>query len=152
MFVHVDPTPLTPGFTPLEFGKALLDDLTAVVVPLPGERYATLGNVVVSCESLIVSSTGVDGQQLSDVPQCDVVQIGGYVISLARECSNVANDDGTTNVAVAETVSVKMDKDAETLWNWAQGLEVYITKDYSVAWVITGGLAITTLSLTVGIP
>ena len=140
------------GFTPWQYGQELLDQLEQIVVPLPDERYAQLGGQVIACESLIVASTGIQAQEVLDTPRCDVVQVATYDITLARECANVSNDDGTNNPEAIVDVSAQIDQDADALWRWAQGLEYFWTKTFDVSWVITGGLAITTLTLTVGVP
>ena len=138
--------------TPLEYGQELLDDLKARVLSAPANSYAQLGPPIIDCESIIVAATGADGQPLSGVPNCDIAQIGTYSVSIARDCSDVANEDGTTDVTALNKVSEQQDTDAKSLWEWAEGLDFFITKSFSVGWVITGGLAITTLTLTIGVP
>ena len=142
---------LVGGYTPLSYARILLDDLSNSIVPLPDERYAQLGGQVVVCESLIIGTTGITSQEMLG-PQCDVVQVASYDITLARDCANVSNDDGSNNGPAIVAVSDQIDADADALWRWAQGLEYYVTKTFDITWVITGGIAITTMTISLGIP
>ena len=140
------------GYTPWQYGKVLLESLEGWVVPLPDERFAQVGGQVVSCESLIVATTGANSQEMLGAPQCDVIQVATYEVTVARECSDMSNNDGTNDQPAIAAVSAQMDQDGDALWRWAQQLEFYWVKSFDLGWVITGGLGITSLSLTVGVP
>ena len=47
-------------------------------------------------------------------------------------------------------VSQQMDADGERLWAWGQDIDPYAAKDFSMGLDISGGLAITSLQLTLG--
>lgn len=138
--------------TPLEYAEKLLGDLKAACPSSPDMAYAQVGTQVVGCESLIVAVTGTDARELQEGGlRCGYLQIATYVVTLARECAVEFSDDGFDDPVEIKRVSEQMDADGECLWEFASSIDPYITKDFSVGYTITGGLAITSLQITLGV-
>lgn len=141
--------------TPLQFADQLRDDLTTIAVPQP--VYAQLGDIVVDCAATTVSVMSVTEQEVTGGlgGQCDVVEIGEVLVIAARECADVANDDGTTDHVAMDAVSAAMDADGALLLEWAD-------KQMSESWfrlgrpalsyTITGAIAFVTLAVSLPIP
>ena len=138
--------------TPLEQADLFLKQLQDRCQSFPSLAYTQVGSQVVGCESLIVAVTGVDGQALG--PQnlkCDFAQIGTFVITVARDCAIEFDDEGFDDPVEISRISQQIDADGDCLWAWAQNLDPYLQKDFSIAFDLTGGIAITSLQLTIGI-
>ncbi len=143
--------------TPLAYANELLksfEDFAAnncdKPLDLPEMRYAQVGAQVVGCESLIVASTGADAREMGGL-ECDFLQVGTFVVTLAHECAIEFTDDGFDDPVEVARVSEQMDRDGECLWEWALSVESFMEKDFSLGFDITGGLAITSLQLTLGV-
>lgn len=140
--------------TPLEKAKQILADIntfaSASSVDLPGHQYAQTGTPVIACAGLIVAVTNVSIAAGYD-PTCGAAQSGTFVVTLTRDCGVEFNEDGSDNVDAITAVSAEADADAQMLWDYANQLEIYLTRTWSVSWALIGGLGITTLSLTIGI-
>lgn len=142
--------------TPYGKAKALLTELKTFAaardtpVKLPSEAYAQMGGQVVACEGLIVALARVSPAEGID-PTCGAIQLGDFIISLARSCSVVFDDTGADDVDEVKRVSEETDIDLELLWDFADSLSVWGSKTWSVTNTLLGGLSITTLSLTAGI-
>lgn len=141
--------------TPLEYAEELrklaADELVVAGATVPSRTWSQLGDIVLECEALVSSVTNMIALELGG-PPCDYGQVGIITISIGRECANVSNDDGTTNVEAALAVAAQQDRDGEALWNVGEAVEAFLQKDFAMAWAILGGIAITTLTLTIGIP
>ena len=67
----------------------------------------------------------------------------------------MSNDDGSTNWAVQDVVSAQMDVDADALWEWAekQRADAFApTTPPSITFMITGGVAMSTLGVQLPVP
>lgn len=121
---------------------------------LPSQRYARVGTGVISCASVQVaaldmSPDGLDNGQVT--VHCDAIQLSNFACIISRDCSFVANEDGSDDPKRVGEASALGAKDAQFLWNWAQHYDAYFSKQFSVGWIFTGGILITTLSLTTGV-
>lgn len=147
--------------SPYEKAKAILAELearAAAVSPepldLPSVRYAQIGAPqTVTCASLIVGTATIaaDGADDFEDIRCDAIQLGTFVLIYALDCSWVANDDGTDNPVKVAEASERMDAAGNFLWAYANELDPYLSKEWSMAYALTGGLGIATLTLTTGI-
>jgi len=139
--------------TPLEYAQEVLklaeQQLIADDVAVPGRTWAQLGQVVLECEALVASVPTANSFDLGD--NCAAGQVATVLVSIARDCANVFDDDGVTIIPAQEQISAQQDADGQALWDLAQQLETIYVKTWSIDYVITGNLAITTLSLTIGI-
>lgn len=146
--------------TPLEFGDHLRKDFESYAenlnprLAVPESSYAKMGDPVIATESFIVASTNVDATPLFDEQggRCGYIQVGTYVIALSRDCAYEMNDDGSDNVEEVKRISNQIDRDGDALWDWALTIDGYMSKDFSLGFALTGGLAITSLQLTTGVP
>lgn len=145
--------------TPYEYAEALRKEFEDFAhncqpaVTIPEMSYSKLGEQVIACESLIFAVTDISAQPLFENGMvCGFIQVGTIVVTLARECSYEMRDDGSEDVDQVTAIAVQLDRDSDCLWDWAQRVEPFIVKDFSIGFVNTGGLAITSLTLTVGVP
>lgn len=142
---------------PLDKAKALLAELVTKAdvagLGLPSIRYYQIGDAVVTCGSVIVTLTRMDpaGPEYQVASGCMSSQVGSFVITIARDCGVIFDEDGVDVPALVINASEDMSADGDFLWGFAAGLPTYIARDYSVTWVLTGALLITSLTLTVGI-
>ena len=142
--------------TPYKKAKQLLEAIVKAyedhgsLETLPERRYAATSEPVVDCASVIVSLTSMTAAEGYEAP-CNVPVLGTFSIVVARECANTSNAKGMTNVEQTELVAKIQSDDAEALSSFARNLPTYISKSWNIVMVITGGLAITSLILTVGI-
>ena len=137
--------------TPLAYANKLLDDLKAAC-SAPEMAYAQVGQQVIGCESLIIAVTGTDAREMQTGGlNCDYSQIATFVVTLARECAIEFNDEGFDDPDEVKRVSEQMDQDGECLWKWALSIDPYLEKDFNIGFQIMGGLAITSLQLTLGV-
>jgi hypothetical protein len=133
--------------TPLEFAQDVLNTAANELVDAPQTQYAQLGTQVVDCESLIVAATNVS--ESPNDTNCSSGQVT-FVVTLARDCANVANRDGTTDVDALSTVNAVLERDGAALRAIA---DLYLeATDRSVAWTYEGGIAVTSMQMTVPIP
>lgn len=144
-----------------EKAQQLLELIVSEALPmepgfsLPTLQYARVGTAVVSCGCVQVAALDMatDGAALGQlIVRCDdAIQMSNFACIIARDCSWTANDDGSDDPAEVAAMSVKAAADADFLWSWAQHYNEFYSKAFSVGWLITGGLLITTLTLTTGI-
>jgi hypothetical protein len=161
-----DPFASTPGGkTPLEKAReflATIEDMApAMGIVLPELRYAQLAQPVIACSSLIAAVTntiphaeygGATGSRGNIFGfECNASQQSTFVISLSRECSWISNEDGTDNPEEVVKVSEQMQADHDLLWYFAADLNPYLSKSWSIAMAIMGGLSIVTLQLLTGV-
>lgn len=146
--------------TPYAKAQAILAELVEAALPLepdfvlPTLRYAQIGAPVVACESLIVAVAGMtadNGLEVEDLTFCDSSQIGTFTIVHAIDCAWVANEDGTDDPARVAEASARMDANGTFLWNYANELVPFVSKQWTIGWAFMGGLGLTTLTLTTGI-
>lgn len=156
--------------TPLEFAEALAVDLSTFAAllpmpipagPLPAPFHAQLGDIVVDCPG-----TTVTIQTVTDVDptggggnrsHCDTIEMANVIIIAARDCSFVANEDGTTDWDKQDLVSTQQDNDANALrehaekWRadaWYLPIGVPVTLTFTN----TGNLAWVQITLQLPIP
>ncbi len=139
----------------------LLELIEAAALPLepeytlPSQRYARVGTAVVSCACVQVAALdmNIDGANsgITNVICDDAIQVSTFACIIARDCAFVSNEDGSDDPARVGEASAIAAQDSEFLWNWAQTYDEYLSKTFNVGWLFTGGILITTLSLTTGI-
>lgn len=141
--------------TPLAFARDLVDNLVATYPLLPAPpQHAQLGDLVIDCAGvyatiLNLTEFAVGGRN------CGYVTIADISVVATRDCANVSNEDGTTNWAAQDVVSAQMDLDADMLWEWAekQRADAFApTTPPSITFMITGGVALTTLGVQLPVP
>lgn len=150
--------------TPLEYADQIrkqfedyATDVCELTLPEEKQRYSRLGAAVIACESLIAAVTDAQAIPINEGGgtawnACQFTQQATIIITLARECSYEMEEDGTDDPVQVAAISASMDKDGECLWTWAHDLETHMGKSFEVSFTLLGGLAITALSLTVGVP
>jgi len=131
--------------TPFQLANSILETVVCALDNPPATAFAQVGTQVVDCESLIVAVTSLDKSAL---PNCDCGRVT-VIVTLARDCANESNPDGTNNLEVISSVSEQIDEDGASLR--AVGQE-YVESEWSVGWTIEGGIAITSLQLTMPMP
>lgn len=143
--------------TPLEKAQQILDQIVAKATPLgpdyvlPDLRYVQLGTPVISCASVIVAglSLATDGASLGILNvDCDAMQVCTFQVTIARDCSWVANEDGSDDPTRVAQASAMLSSDGELLWDYAQHFVPMVTKQWNNAWDLIGGIGISTLALT----
>lgn len=147
--------------TPYQKAQAILDELvnraTSVEpepLDLPSVRYAQIGAPqTVTCESLIVGASSItaDGADDLETIACDAVQLGTFVLIWAIDCAFVANEDGTDDPVRVAQASERMDAAGNFLWSYANELDPFLSKEWTMTFALAGGLGITTLTLITGI-
>lgn len=155
--------------TPLEYASELLKRTTAIDPTVPEPHVVGAGLAVISCPETRVTILNITlSPDQRNVLACDVVQLGQYQITIARECASTYNDDGTEDYGKLKTVSELADKDAVTLMQLFDELNgdpaappietiepiagVFQSRIGQVTFSFDGALLITTLTITVGIP
>jgi len=143
--------------TPLNFAQDLAADLSHL--PLPPEFHGQLGEIVVPCAGTYVSALTTaevnPHGDLGTAAHCDRIQMADISVVVARECANVANDDGTTNWEAQDAVSASMDADGEMLRDWAEKIRAdawYVQGVVTVTYTITGAMQMVILSFTTPVP
>jgi len=140
--------------TPLGFVQDLVADL-ARSYPMPTPTHAQLGDVVVDCAGLFATVLNLSEYAIAATANCGFVTLADISVTASRDCANVANEDGTTNWARQDAVSAQMDADADALWEWAEKQRVAAftpTTPPSITFLITGGVATTTLGVQLPVP
>lgn len=121
-----------------------------VVTSLPAERWAQLGNPVMTCESLVVGGTGIRQEPISTgTDRCGMYDIVDVSAGIARECQVEFREDGTTSPEQAEQIAQILDTDTDALMSWADSLEKPSSAVTNVQWQIEGGLVATILTTSV---
>jgi hypothetical protein len=140
--------------TPLAYAQNLVADLVRSYPLLPAPpAHAQLGDLVVDCAGVYATVLTVTEYEIA--PNCGSITMADITVVAARDCANVSNDDGTTNWAAQDTVSAQMDADADVLWEWAgkQRADAFApTNPPSITFMITGGVALTTLGVQLPVP
>jgi len=144
--------------TPFEKCKALQAELESLAAgyeeagyTLPARRYAVLGEPVIDCESVIIALTGMVVPEGYDI-NCGPPQLGTFSVVIARDCATPFDEEGVTIPAEAEALAVDQGVDGDMLWLFANRHQPYAAKlPWTIGFVVTGGLAVTSLQLTTGI-
>ncbi|HSX22679.1 MAG TPA: hypothetical protein VLE97_07915 [Gaiellaceae bacterium] len=153
--------------TPLEHAAAILVSLADVagVGGLPDTQVVGVGDAVIACaEARVTLATVMLEPNLLNAWACDVAETATYLVSIARECAWTANDDGTENYPkLAEVVGI-VDADVAALTALFKSFHVGeadvtggavgwgATRAGTIAVTTSGGLIVSTLTLTVGVP
>ena len=140
--------------TPLAYAQDLVADLVRLYPSLPAPpSHAQLGDLVVDCAGVYATVLTVTEFDLGG--NCGFITLADISVVAARDCANVSNDDGSTNWAVQDVVSAQMDADADVLWEWAekQRADAFApTTPPSITFMITGGVALSTLGVQLPVP
>jgi hypothetical protein len=132
--------------TPYELAQEVLATVeTELGEATPAVKFAKLGAQVVDCESLIVAATGLEPSAL---PNCECGS-ATIVVTLARDCANEANQDGSNNPEAISSISSEISGDGTALTAVAK---LWLQAQWSIGWSIQGGIAITSLQLTIPLP
>lgn len=158
--------------TPLEHARAILrtlvDEVSAGDVPTP--HVVGVGAAAIACPETRVTllSASLDVNPANSWA-CDVVTVANYVVTVARDCARTFNEDGTEDYASLQRVSERVDADVVYLGRLfdaitlpAGATELVVSETSAIGWGstrvgtiaidVSGALAITSLSLTVGVP
>jgi hypothetical protein len=129
--------------------RAMLDGTTL----LPGIQYAQIGMPDMACESLIVAVTTVapDAGEEGGPVICDASQMATFLVVWCQACSWVSDDSGINDPAKVAEVSARMDAAGTFLWDWANEMDAYLSKQWTLGWASAADLGITTLTLTTGV-
>ncbi len=144
--------------TPLDRAKALRDDLiafaTARSYALPTTRFVQVGDIVRDCESVIISVGSLTPDPLYDPVNCVSPLSATFLIDIIRACAVVYDQQGLTLPNVLEAVSETAAADGALLYAFAQEVDGWTSKQpWSVVFSLAeGGLSISSLQLTIGIP
>jgi hypothetical protein len=146
---------MTPLDKAREFLASLEDQAPVHGVVLPEPRYAQLGTPVIACECTIVAVAGSSphpeyGGAVTGFP-CNASQQATFLMSIARECSWVSDETGIDIPEQVIKVSETMQDDHDLLWYLAAELDPYLSKAWTIAMTLIGGLAITSMSLVTGV-
>lgn len=141
--------------TPFAKGKDILQFLEGLAATEPGytlppSRYVTLSEPVVDCERVIVALSSISPMAEID-PSCGPVQIGNFIVAISRSCANIADQNGETIPSEAEAIGAIQSQDGDFLWKVATTYPAFGEKDWDLGFTITGGIAITSLTLMTGI-
>ncbi len=137
--------------TPLTFAQDLAADLATRGAPQPA--HGQLGEVVLDCAGTIVSILTQSEYDLGN--NCGAIDLVDVVASITRDCSFVANQDGTTDWAKQDQVSAALDLDATLLWDWGEKLRATAwlrTGTPTVLFTQMGGVASATLNIQLPLP
>lgn len=141
--------------TPFQKAQQLLEELEtealAAFIELPHMRYAQMGTPVIACDLATVACTTIAPDEASGPEKCNASQMATFLVVIARACAWTGNDDGTDDPAVVEEVSAVIAQDIDLLWTVANNYTAFLSKRWSVAWELTGGLAIVTMTITTGV-
>ena len=142
--------------TPLGYVLDLVDDLAATYPLLPAPpAHAQLGDLVIDCAGLYATVLNLSEFAVGGGINCGTITLADITIIAARDCGFVARDDGTTDWSAQDAVSAQMDVDADMLWEWAQKQRVDAfapTTPPSITFMLTGGVALTTLGVQLPVP
>lgn len=119
-----------------------------IVSDPPSVHWAQLGQLTMTCTSYAVGTTGVREEPLFPAPglECQMLEIADLIAAIARECSFEGNEDGTTDPAKVEAISMQQDEDLTALRAWSEALPKPPQTPDFIQFVSEGGLAVTTLS------
>ena len=141
--------------TPLEKAQELIEELDTFAgvqgVGLPTLRYPQIGTPVIATEALTVGVIDVTPHEQYSPVECNASQLCTYSINVSRECSWTSDDDGVDDPVRIAEVSATLSADSELLWNFAQQYRAYLSKQWNVTFLLTGGLGITTMSFIIGV-
>ena len=142
--------------TPLAYAQDLVDELARTYPLLPAPpKHAQLGDLVIDCAGLYATVLTLTESEVG-AKNCGYITLADITVVAARDCAHVSNDDGTTNWAAQDAVSAQMDLDGDMLWEWAekQRASAFFAPPNppSITYMITGGVALTTLGVQLPVP
>jgi hypothetical protein len=144
--------------TPLDRAKALRDELVAFATArsygLPSTRYVQIGDIVRDCESVVVSVGSLAPDPFYEPVICVSPRSATFLVEIIRSCAVAYTSQGLTIPSVLESISEQGSRDGELLYEFAQEVEGWSSKQpWSVVWSLTdGGLQVASLQITLGIP
>lgn len=144
--------------TPFDRAKALKDELVTFAnsrqYGLPQRRYAQVGDIVRDCESVIVSVGSLNPDPFYEPVVCVSPRSATFFVEIIRDCAVAYDNEGITIPARLEEVSERGALDGELLYEFAQVVDGWSSKQpWSVVWsLIDGGLQVASLQITIGIP
>lgn len=144
--------------TPIDRAKAIRDELIAFAdaraYALPATRYVQIGDIVRDCESVVVSVGSLTPDALYDPVTCVSPRSATFLVEIIRNCAVAYANDGTTIPSVLEDISEQGAADGELLYEFAQRLEGWSSKQsWTVVWSIAeSGLQVASLQISLGIP
>jgi hypothetical protein len=144
--------------TPLDRAKALRDELVAFATArsygLPSPRYVQIGDIVRDCESVVVSVGSLAPDPFYEPVICVSPRSATFLVEIIRSCAVAYTSQGLTIPSVLESISEQGSRDGELLYEFAQEVEGWSSKQpWSVVWSLTdGGLQVASLQITLGIP
>jgi hypothetical protein len=141
--------------TPLEKAAQLIDEIDDyacdIGVDLPKLRYPQIGTPVIGCEAFTIGVIDVTPHEQYGPVECNASQLVTFSVNVSRTCSWVADDDGIDDPEKVAEVSATLSADSEVLWSFAQQYRAYLSKQWNVTFLRTGGLGITTMSFIIGV-
>lgn len=149
---------MTTYATPLDRAKAIKDELIAFATvrshPLPTTRYAQIGDIVRDCEAVVVAAGALAPDPLYDPLMCTPPRTSTFLVEIIRSCAVAYDRNGMTIPSVLEEVSEQGSADGELLYEFAQELDGWSSKQpWTVVWSLAeGGLSVASLQITIGIP
>jgi hypothetical protein len=144
--------------SPLDRAKALRDDLvdfaTARSYALPANRYVQIGDIVRDCEAVVVSVGSLAPDPFYDPVTCVSPRSATFLVEIIRACAVTFDNNGMTIPTTLETVSEQGSLDGELLYEFAQEIDGWSSKQpWSVVWSLAeSGLQVASLQITIGIP
>lgn len=145
--------------TPLDRAKALRDELIAFATTrghqLPTTRYASVGDIVRDCESVIVSVGSLTQDPAFDPLVCVSPRQATFLVEIIRSCNVAYTSKGLTIPDTLEMISEQASLDGQLLDDFArEGVDAWTAKQpWSVVWSLAeAGLSVSSLQITLGIP
>ncbi len=141
--------------TPLEKAQQLIEELDdyagGVGVELPSLQYPQIGTPVIATEAFTIGVIDVSPHDQYGPNECNASQLTTFSINISRECSWTSDDDGVDVPEKVEEVSATLSADSELLWQFAEQYRAYLSKQWNITFLLTGGLGITTMSFIIGV-
>ena len=139
--------------TPLEKAQQVLEEIVefADEVELPHLQYAQIGTPVVACEALTVAVIDITPHEQYGPTECNASQLVTLSVVLSRTCAWTSDDDGVDDPEKIAEVATVLSGDSELLWSFAQQYRAYLSKQWNISFLRTGGLGITTMSFIIGV-
>jgi hypothetical protein len=144
--------------TPYEKAQQFLESLEGraaaqvPVVELPTIRYAQIGTPDMACASVIVGVTTINPDAADEGPVvCDASQLATFLIVVCLECSWTADEEGINDPVLVADASARLDVIGQFLWDWANELDPFVSKEWTLGFTSSADLGIATLRLITGV-
>lgn len=144
--------------TPIDRAKSLLSELESLAVAhsygLPPTRYVQVGDIVRDCEAVVVSVGNLVPDPQYDPVECVSPRTATFLIEIIRNCAVAYDSNGMTIPSELQKISERGSLDGQLLYEFAQQVYGWSSKNaWSVVWSLAeGGLQVTSLQITIGIP